>query len=245
MNLNKYSRQIPLSFVGLTGQKRINETKIAIIGAGALAHSCSIYLAAGGVGEFTFFDQDIVEESNLSRQIFFSEQDIGKSKVKCLIKYLEKIHDKTKFNSIEKFFCKNDESLIPSDYHLIINASDNYLTRKSINLVSLKKNIPWLDMGILKMQGHFCIYNPGCGCYECLFQNIPESTRNCSFSGILSPVCGVIGSYGANEVLKYILNKNQNFINEYIQFDLDKNIFKKFFWKKNKNCILCQNIQSV
>ncbi len=239
MNINKYSRQISIPFVGILGQEKIKDTKVTIIGAGALGHSTSIYLAASGIGHISIFDHDIVEESNLSRQILFSDQDIGKPKAKCLTEYLKKIYSDVEFHFFDKEFSVNNSYLLPSNCNFIINASDNYTTRHAINLVSLQKNIPWIDLGILKTQGHFCLFNPGLGCYECLFSDATDTIENCSLSGVLSPICGIIGSFAANEVIKFILGKHTKEINHFFSFEFLENNFKKFYWKRNLDCQYC------
>ncbi len=245
MNMNKYSRQIAIPFVGILGQEKIRNAKVAIIGAGALGHSTAIYLAASGIGHISIFDHDIVEESNLSRQILFSNRDIGKPKAKCLVNYLKNLHSDVEIRAIEVEFSLDNIEIIPSNCNFIINASDNYKTRIAINLLSLKKNIPWIDIGILKTQGHFCVFKPGLGCYECLFPDIEDSKENCSLSGVLSPICGIIGSFAANEVIKYILEKQINDINHYISFEFLENNFKKFYWKKNSECLCCKNFSHL
>jgi sulfur-carrier protein adenylyltransferase/sulfurtransferase len=239
MNINKYSRQISIPFVGVLGQEKIKDTKVTIIGAGALGHSTSIYLAASGIGHISIFDHDVVEESNLSRQILFSDQDIGKPKAKCLTEYLKKLHSDVEFHFFNKEFSVSNSNILPSNCNFIINASDNYTTRHAINLVSLKKNIPWIDLGILKTQGHFCLFKPGFGCYECLFPDTIDSTENCSLSGVLSPICGIIGSFAANEVIKFILGKYTKEVNHFFSFEFLENNFKKFYWKRNLECRYC------
>ena len=239
MIINKYSRQISVPFVGITGQEKMNNSKVAIIGAGALGHSTAIYLAASGIGKITIFDHDFVEESNLSRQILFTEQDIGKPKAKCLTDQLKKLYTDLDFQFIAQEFNLNNSDMLPTQCDFIINASDNYKTRHIINLVSIQKNIPWIDIGIFKTQGHFCIFKPGLGCYECLFPEIEDSSENCSLSGVLSPICGIMGSFAANEVVKFILGKYSKDINHYFSFEFLENNFKKFYWKKNSECQYC------
>ncbi|KAB8029687.1 HesA/MoeB/ThiF family protein [Fluviispira multicolorata] len=245
MNFNKYSRQISLPFVGVFGQEKIKNTKVVVIGAGALGHSTSIYLAASGVGDITIFDQDIVEESNLSRQICFTEQDIGKPKAECLTRHLKELYSDINFRFFNRKFSVEESNLLPYNCNIMINASDNYKARRAINQVSLQKNIPWIDIGIFKTQGHFCLFKPGLGCYECIFPDVFDSTENCSLSGVLSPICGIIGSFAANEVVKFILEKYSKVVNHFFSFEFLGNDFKKFYWKKNMDCPSCNRFLNL
>lgn len=209
------------------------------MGAGALGHSAAIYLAASGIGKIRIFDHDIVEESNLSRQIFFSYKDIGKQKAETLAKYIKKLHPDVKVGYCNKKFSKELGDTFFNGYHFIVNASDNFKARHDINSTSLELGIPWFDMGVLKTQGHFCYFNPGYGCYECLFPEIKDQNNNCSHEGVLSPICGIMGSFAANEIIKAILEQRAKNINQFITFNFLTNEFKKFYWQKNYDCLLC------
>ncbi|MBX9839518.1 MAG: ThiF family adenylyltransferase, partial [Silvanigrellaceae bacterium] len=154
MNLNKYSRQIALPFIGIDGQICLFQKKILIIGAGALSHSSSVYLATSGIGDISIIDFDIIEESNLSRQIFFRHEDIGKYKAEILSKYLQNNNKDLNIQFYNMKFTEDIFNSMNTKFDLILNASDNFATRKIINRISLKHNIPWVDIGIFQTKAN-------------------------------------------------------------------------------------------
>lgn len=241
LNLNKYSRHLSLPFMGITGLNKIRDSKIIIVGAGALAHNCCQYLASSGVGELIIYDNDIIEESNLPRQILFSNFDLGKHKVTILAKYLKQHFPETKITIFNQRFESKLKQINKKNFSIIINASDNYTTRREINTFALKNNITWIDMGVTQMAGHVALYRPSLGCFECLFPNIASQNQACSIAGVLPSVCGAIGSIVVNEVMKYLTIPKENKINYYLNFDFFENNFKKYYWTKNQDCKHCQN----
>jgi len=241
MNLNKYSRQIALPFIGTEGQVSLFQAKILIIGAGALSHSSSIYLATSGIGHISIIDFDIIEESNLSRQICFRQEDIGKYKAEILSKNLKNYNKDLNISFYNTKFTENIFNEMKTNFDIILNASDNFETRKMINTLSLKYNIPWVDIGIFQTKAHFCLFKPGYGCYHCLFPDIIESNENCSLMGVLSPICGIMGSFAANEIIKFIILNPNSKMNNYFNFNFMENTFKEYYWTKNLECELCCN----
>lgn len=242
LNLHKYSRQISLPFIGIKGLETIKKSKIMLVGAGALAHNCCQYLASSGIGEIIIFDQDIIEESNLPRQILFTKKDLGKKKVEVLSNYIKNHYPETKIKVYDCFFTNQNNINFPKNIDLIINASDNFTTRKKINEFSIQHSISWIDMGVLAMNGHVALFQPGQGCFSCLFPNIESSEVNCSLFGVLPSVCGLIGSFVVNETIKFLTCLNQNKVNTYYQFNFKENNFKKFFWVKDQSCFTCKDL---
>lgn len=243
LNTARYARQMSLPFLGITGQEKIRKSKILIIGAGALAHNCCQYLASSGIGEIIIYDHDTIEESNLPRQILFTTADIGKEKSFILSEYLNRHYPETKTTFYNSRFTNQINNNHLQDISLIINASDNFETRKYLNLYSLERNIAWIDMGVLKMNGNVSLFRPFLGCFHCLFPNIQSNEENCSLLGILPSTCGIISAFVATESLKYITLENKTNINYYYNFNFLVNNFKKYFWTKNHDCLICGHLQ--
>lgn len=204
----RYSRHLLLDEIGVSGQAKLKESKVLIVGAGGLGCPVLLYLAAAGVGTIGIIDFDIIEESNLQRQILFDTSDIGKSKAQVaknklgaknplinVIAYPEKLTNK---NSIQLF----------NEFDLIIDGTDNFTTRYMINDACVLTKKPLVYGAIHKFEGQVSVFNYCNGPnYRCLFPTPPKSETipNCSEVGVLGVLPGIIGAHQANEALKIII----------------------------------------
>ena len=235
----KFEKQIILKKVGVAGQKKILSSKILLVGVGGLGCPLATYLAASGIGEIGLVDFDKIEISNLNRQTLFKESDIGKYKVDQAKKAIKQINKNTKISLFKKRLTKKNISQIFKKYDIICDGTDNYLTRYLINdYCRLKKKI-LISSAINKFDGHLMKFNfkrkgP---CYRCFMPEPPENEKNCQADGIFSPVAGIMGSLQANEALKSLLDKKNQFSNYLIVFDGLKTEFKKLKLSVNPNCI--------
>ena len=205
-----YSRHILLTEVGSEGQEKLKNANVLIIGAGGLGCPVLLYLTAAGVGKIGVVDFDVVEESNLQRQILFSYTDLGKNKA---IVAKEKAIQRNPHICIEAY----SEPLTPHNaitlfksYDIIVDATDNYESRYLINDASILTQKPIVYGSIYKYEGQISVFNHQKGpSYRCLFPDPPKQTNNCSEVGVLGVLAGIVGSYQANEVIKLILNIGQ------------------------------------
>lgn len=205
---NRYNRHIILDNVGLEGQQRLKNASVLVIGAGGLGCPVLLYLTAAGVGRIGIIDFDVVDESNLQRQVLFSFTDIGKNKALAAKNRLQALNQLIKIETYpEKLTTKNALQLF-NNYDVIVDGTDNFSTRYLVNDASVLTNKPLVYGAIYKFEGQVTVFNYKNGpTYRCLFPHPPkaESVPNCSEVGVLGVLPGLIGTQQANEVLKIIL----------------------------------------
>lgn len=206
--MSRYSRHIILSEIGQTGQDKLTQAKVLVVGAGGLGCPILQYLAAAGIGTLGIIDFDIIEESNLQRQILFGLSTLGINKALAAKERLEDLNPTISITAYpERLTNKNAISLF-NKYDIIVDGADNFTTRYLINDASLITNKPLVYGAIYKFEGQISVFNYQDGpSYRCLFPTPPKegSVANCSEIGVLGVLPGIIGSMQANEVLKLIL----------------------------------------
>ena len=206
--MNRYNRHIILSEVGPKGQDKLNNTKVLVIGAGGLGCPVLQYLAAAGIGNLGIIDYDVVELSNLQRQVLFGSSSLDENKALAAKQRLEDLNNSISIIAYaEKLTYKNALQLF-ENYDIIVDGSDNFETRYLVNDACIITNKPLVFGAIYKFEGQVSVFNFQNGpSYRCLFPNPPkkDSVPNCSEVGVLGVLPGIIGSMQANEVLKIIL----------------------------------------
>jgi molybdopterin-synthase adenylyltransferase len=246
-NLDRYSRQVLFQPIGKDGQRKLLESRIAIVGVGALGTVIANHLVRSGVGHVTLIDRDLVELSNLQRQTLFSEEDarLNLPKVIAAQKRLNEVNSTVTIEPIiADLNLDNVEDLL-SGFDCIVDGTDNFMTRFLINDVAFKYGIPWVYGGAVSSRGMFAVFKPGkTPCYRCLFPQVPSGMgETCDTVGVLSPITDIIGSFQAIEVLKIIVGAETNpnleqldiWDNSYLQMDITDG--------KNPNCPTCVNHQ--
>ena len=236
--LKKYSRQLILKNIGVSGQNKIFNSKILVVGAGGLGCPLMLYLAYSGAGNLGIVDDDRVEISNLSRQVLFTKKDLGKFKVIASKNFLKKISKKILVKTFSKKISKENIHNIAKNYDYICDGTDNFKSRLLINDYCIKYKKVLISSAISKFDGqifNFDFRKDG-PCLRCFMPNLPSIERNCESEGIMSTLAGVAGSLHANEVIKSILNIGKPLKNEIMIFNaLDLN-FRKVKLKKNSSC---------
>ncbi|MEJ2112439.1 MAG: HesA/MoeB/ThiF family protein [Flavobacteriaceae bacterium] len=206
--MNRYNRHIILSDIGQEGQQKLLQAKVLVVGAGGLGCPALQYLVAGGIGTIGITDFDIVEESNLQRQILFGTSSLGMNKAFAAKNRLEDLNPTITINAYpEKLTAKNVLELF-NEYDIIVDGTDNFSTRYLINDAAIITNKPVVYGAIYKFEGQVSVFNYQNGpSYRCLFPNPPKegSIANCSEVGVLGVLPGIIGTMQANEVIKIIL----------------------------------------
>ncbi len=233
-----FEKQIILKNIGITGQKRIFNSKVLIIGIGGLGCPLLTYLAASGVGTIGIVDPDRIEMSNLNRQTLFSQRDIGKFKVNQAKKNIYRINKNIKIFPYKIKLIKENIKAVFKGYEIICDGTDNYETRYLINDECKKTKKILISAAISKFYGHLYKFNfkKKGSCYRCFMPEMPDEDNNCQSDGIFSPVAGVLGTMQANEVLKTILNFKDNFSNQMMVFDSLKSNFRNIKLGLNPNC---------
>ena len=240
--VDRFSRQIILKNIGVTGQKKIISSKVLVVGAGGLGCPVIDYLTRSGIGEIGIVDYDKVNLSNLHRQTFYNFNDVGKYKVSIIKKKIKKINPEIKVKTSNTKLVKANLKKILSKYDLIVEGSDNFKTKFLLNDYCLKEK-KFLVMGaISKFDGHiftFDFKNKKNPCLRCFFQSNPPSDNlnNCEADGVMGTTAGIVGNIQANEMLKKILNIGQNLNGYILILNLLDLSFRKVKINKNKICM--------
>ena len=239
---DRYSRQEIL--IGKYNQKRLQNKTACIIGVGGTGTAAAEHLARAGIN-LRLIDRDIVEESNLDRQILYSLNDVGEAKVIAAKKSLQIINPEIKIESFTEEVnpTKNAENLIVGD--LIIDCTDNMVMRHLINEVSLKKGIPWIYSGAIKYEGMVAPFSPkGAPCFSCLYPTIPKpgSFPTCDSVGVLGPVAPVIGGIASTLAIQILIGDKE--FGTLYRYNFEKKLgMETLTIKKNSVCEKCANKQ--
>ena len=239
--IDRYSRQIILKNIGILGQKKINLSKILIVGAGGLGCPVSDLLCRAGVGEIGIVDNDKISLSNLNRQTLFNTSDINKYKVDVLKKKLNQINPWVKINTFRKRINEKNINNLISKYQIVVDGSDNFNTKFLLNEKSIKFKKKLIVGAISKFDGHIFVFNfknKNSACLRCFYQEKPsDELLNCDQEGILGTTASIIGSLQANEILKSIIGSKNILENSILilnTLNLKVRIVK---FKKIKKCV--------
>ena len=239
--IERYSRQIILKKIGAAGQKKLLKSSVLIVGAGGLGSPIAIYLTALGVGKIGIIDKDIIEISNLSRQIIFSTDDLKRKKSSAAINKLKKINPDIQFKSFNKKLTKKNINMIAKNFNLIVDGSDNFRTRFLINDYCLKNKKILISGAISKFDGQvytFDFSKKKSPCLRCFIPNEPYNidVDNCEYEGVLGTLGGIIGTIQANEVIKEIIGIGESLCGYILIIDGLKLTFRKAKLNKRANC---------
>lgn len=238
----RYGRHIILPEVGGEGQKKINEGKVLVIGTGGLGSPVAFYLAAAGVGTLGIIDDDVVDLSNLQRQILHSTKDIGRPKVESARDKLVALNPDCNVITYHERLMSHNILDIIKDYDVIVDGTDNFSTRFITNDACVMANKPFVHGGILRFTGQALTVVPGEGpCFRCIFREPPPegAVPTCSQAGVLGVLAGTIGLIQATEVLKYLLGKGDLLIGRLMTYDALAMKFREIEVKKNPTCPVC------
>ncbi len=217
--LRRYNRHIILPEIGLSGQQRLKEAKVLVIGAGGLGCPLLQYLAAAGVGNIGVVDSDKVDESNLHRQILYSPDDIGKNKAEVAVRKLSGLNPFIIITPIVSWLNSTNALQLFSGYDIIIDGSDNFATRYLVNDACVILNKPFVSGSIYKFQGQVSVFNYHDGpTYRCLYPE-PGEIPSCAEVGVLGILPGITGCLMANETIKMIIDKGEVLSGKLLVFD--------------------------
>ena len=239
--IDRYSRQIILKKVGIIGQKKLLKSSVLIVGAGGLGSPISIYLAALGVGKIGVVDKDIVEISNLGRQIIFTTKDLKKKKSSTAISKLREINPDIELQSFNKKLTKKNIEQIGKNFNLIVDGSDNFRTRFLINDYCFIKKKILISGAISKFNGQvytFIFTKKNSPCLRCFIHKMPDNLDidACEYEGVLGTLAGIIGTIQANEVAKEILGIGDTLCGYILIIDALKLTFRKVKLNKRSDC---------
>lgn len=247
--LIRYDRQIILPQIGISGQKKIKQSKVLIVGAGGLGAPAALYLAGAGVGKIGIVDADTVSISNLQRQIIHDTDSVNKNKALSAKHKLELLNDTIECEAYSEFLVPENAEEIIGKYDFVIDAADNFETKFLINDVCVLQKKAFCHAGILGFQGQVLTYVPNNGpCYRCIFEEIPQSDDipNCSQAGVIGAMAGIIGSIQALEAIKYIVGIGKLLTGRIYVLDgltMQSRIVE--IPKKNNSCRICGSKSNI
>lgn len=236
----RYNRHIILTEIGPEGQNKISKAKVLVIGAGGLGCPILQYLAAAGVGHIGIIDFDIVELSNLQRQVLFGTASIGKNKAIAAKERLQDLNSDISITAYPEALTYQNAITLFNQYDIIVDGSDNFETRYLVNDACIITNKPLVFGAIYKFEGQVSVFNYRNGpSYRCLFPTPPQkdSVPNCSEIGVLGVLPGIIGSMQANEVLKLILNLGDVLSGKLLCYNAFNNQISTLKIKKNETVV--------
>lgn len=241
-DIQRYSRHILLQEVGGKGQKKLRDSKVLIVGAGGLGSPSAFYLAAAGVGTIGIIDDDVVDLSNLQRQILHGTSDVGRPKADSAAETLKELNPKLDVRVIKERLDETNVMEIVAEYDLVIDGVDNFPTRYLVNDACVLLGKPLVDAGILRWDGLCLTVKPGEGpCYRCLFPEPPPEgmVPSCQEAGVIGAIAGVMGTIQAVEAVKVLLGIGNTYTGRILTFDALEGRFRELNAVRDKDCPVC------
>ena len=239
--LLRYSRQIMLPQIDIEGQEKLLASRVLIIGMGGLGSPIAMYLAAAGIGHLVLVDDDVVELSNLQRQIAHGTEDIGISKVESAKQTIQQLNPEIKVTPYAERLDSRKLSDEIAAADIVIDGTDNFTTRFVLNEYCVKNKTPLVSGAAIRMEGQVSVFNktPESPCYRCLYKDEGELDTSCSTNGVLSPVVGIIGSVQATEAIKVLLNIGETLDGKLLVLDALHMEWRTLKLKKDPKCPVC------
>ena len=245
--VRRYSRHIIMPQVGSAGQRALLDSRVLIIGAGGLGSPVAIYLALAGIGTLGIVDYDVVDVTNLQRQILHHDADIGRSKVQSARETLLAYNPDLNVVPYEEPITSENAMGMMSGFDVIVSGADNFAARYLINDAAYLSGKPLVDGSILMFDGRATTYVPGKGCYRCVFPDPPPpgEVPNCSEAGVLGMLPGMVGSIQAAETVKLILGAGEPLVGRLLLIDALDMDFREVKVRRDPNCPLCGDEPTV
>ncbi|MBI5016250.1 MAG: HesA/MoeB/ThiF family protein [Deltaproteobacteria bacterium] len=240
--IQRYSRQIILRQVGGDGQERLKASRVLVVGAGGLGSPAALYLAAAGVGTVGICDDDVVDLTNLQRQVIHATADLGKVKVTSAAERLRALNPEIQVVEHRARLVAANAAEILSGYDAVLDGSDTFASKFLVNDACAAAGLPYVFSGILGFEGQLLTVVPGRGpCYRCFFREppLPGAVPTCAQAGILGPVAGVLGSLQALEVLKLLLGLDTPMVGRLLLFDGLQLTFREVEIRQDPRCPAC------
>ncbi|PCJ32761.1 MAG: molybdopterin-synthase adenylyltransferase MoeB [Gammaproteobacteria bacterium] len=241
--LLRYSRQILLPQIDIIGQQKILDSHVLIIGLGGLGSPVAMYLASAGVGKLTLVDDDVVEVSNLQRQIVHGEEDLGRLKVDSAKSRLQSLNSQCRVEVVTERLDEQDLHKAVELADVVVDCSDNFDTRFLLNKVTQAQKVPLVSGAAIRMEGQITVYDArehGSACYRCVYQDSDAVQRTCSESGVLSPLLGIIGSMQAVETLKLLSNIGESLAGRLMLLDALSMSWQEIKLRQDPVCPVCE-----
>jgi molybdopterin/thiamine biosynthesis adenylyltransferase/rhodanese-related sulfurtransferase len=239
----RYARHLLIPEVGDEGQQKLLDARVLLIGAGGLGSPASLYLAAAGVGTLGIIDDDVVDASNLQRQIAHTTERLGEPKVESAKRTIESLNpDVTVLAFQERLTSENVDRILGHGWDVIVDGADNFPTRYLLNDASVWHGVPVVHGSIYRFEGQVTVLHPGVGpCYRCLYPSPPppELAPSCAEGGVLGVLPGIVGSLQASEALKLIIGAGDTLTGRLLLFDALHTTFDEVAIRRDPGCPVC------
>jgi molybdopterin/thiamine biosynthesis adenylyltransferase/rhodanese-related sulfurtransferase len=244
----RYSRHLIMPEVGMEGQLKLKQARVLCIGTGGLGAPLGLYLAAAGVGRLGLVDFDVVDFTNLQRQVIFSSSDVGRRKIEAAAERLRSLNPAIQIDTYEAQLTSENALDILRPYDVIVDGTDNFPTRYLVNDACVLLGKPNVYGSIFRFEGQATIFSyPGGPCYRCLYPEPPPPglVPSCAEGGVLGVLPGIVGAIQATETLKLILGKGETLVGRLLQFDALAMRFREFKLRKDPACPACGEARTI
>ncbi|MCC6147288.1 MAG: molybdopterin-synthase adenylyltransferase MoeB [Anaerolineaceae bacterium] len=238
----RYSRHLMIPDVGMEGQRKLKAARVLIVGTGGLGSPNAIYLAAAGVGRIGIVDYDVVDLSNLQRQVLYSTSRIGQPKIESAVARMRELNPDIRVDAYDEILSSENIEQIAKGYDLLIDGTDNFPTRYLLNDYAVFSKKPYIYGSIFRFEGQVSVFDARSGpCYRCLFPEPPPPglVPGCAEGGVFGVLPGTIGTLQAAEVIKLILGVGQPLVGKLLLYDALESVFQTIQLRKNPNCKVC------
>ncbi|MFN8573599.1 MAG: molybdopterin-synthase adenylyltransferase MoeB [Gemmatimonadaceae bacterium] len=240
--LARYSRHLTLPEVGLDGQLALKHAKVIVLGAGGLGSPAALYLAAAGVGTLGIVDDDVVDVSNLQRQILHTTQSIGHGKAASGSRRLAELNPEVRLVTHAQRLTSSNAMELLSPFDIVVDGTDNFETRYLVNDACILLGKPYVYASVLRFEGRATVFGLQDGpCYRCLFPEppLPGAVPSCSEAGVLGVLPGLLGTIQATEALKQILHLGESLSGRLLVVDALRMRFREFAVRRDPACVAC------
>jgi adenylyltransferase/sulfurtransferase len=240
--MRRYKRHLTLNEVGFKGQMKLKSARVLCVGAGGLGSPALYYLAAAGVGTLGIVEGDVVDDSNLQRQIIHFTEDVGRSKLASAREKIARINPDVTVREHPGWLTAENALDIVRQYDFVVDGTDNFPAKFLVNDACVLAGVPFSHAGILRFEGQALTVVPGKGrCYRCLFREPPPpgAVPSCADAGVLGAIAGVMGTIQATEALKFLLGKGDLLVDRLLVFDALGMRFREIKGRRDPGCAVC------